>query len=143
MVVMFIRTNHWQNHYDLAEYYKFTNNCDILTTQKLMSDAITSRVISINRNKYLTKKIHTILKTNVHFPACNICMYNTMCCKMTNSQLRCWDTLNTKMSLHTVRFTHHMKSRPGQILQHMSKNTKTQHTNDHRSYIYAQCTKNH
>lgn len=35
-----------------------------------------------------------------------------------------------------------MKSRPEQILQNISKNTNTHYTNDHRSYIYAQCTKN-
>jgi hypothetical protein len=52
---MLIRTNHCQNHYDLAGYYKFTNNCDTLTIQKIMSDAKTSTAISINRNKYVTK----------------------------------------------------------------------------------------
>jgi len=61
---------------------------------------------------------------------------------MTYSQLHCWDIFNTKMSLHTVPFNHHMKSRPEQILQNTSKNTNTHYTNDHRSYIYAQCTKN-
>jgi hypothetical protein len=63
-----------------------------------------------------------------------------MCCKMTHSQLHCWDAFNTKMSVHTVLFNHHTKSRPEQILQHMPKDTKTQHTNDHKSYIYVQCT---
>lgn len=58
IVVMFIITNNCQNHYDLVEHYKFTKtkNCETLTTQKLMPDAITARPLSFKLKQITTQK---------------------------------------------------------------------------------------